>query len=127
MENNLLANNEIANIQESTEEKMFERYLLQTHRIKLQDYVQCGLVAPDIYLGDEIEKDIQSNTPNFLILSDGYIEELDESQILIELILTEDEKASLHLCEDVCYLQALCQLHVLKRCMHMIKHLFLIS
>ena len=103
MENNLLVNNEIANIQESTEKKMFERYLLQTHRIKLQDYVQCGLVAPDIYLGDEIEKDIQSNTPNCLILSDGYIEELDESQILIELILTEDEKASLHLCEDVCY------------------------
>ena len=104
MVNNLLVNNEIANIQERTEEKMFERYLLQTHRIKLQDYVQCGLVAPDIYLGDEIEKDIQSNTPNFLILSDGYIEELDESQILIELILTEDEKASLHICKDVCYL-----------------------
>lgn len=103
MENNLFANNEITNIQESTVEKMFERYLLQTHRIKLQDYVQCGLVAPDIYLGDEIEKDIQSNTPNFLILSKGYIEELDEFQILIELILTEDEKASLYICKDVCY------------------------
>lgn len=104
MENTLFINNEMANIKESTEEKMFERYLLQTHRIKLQDYVQCGLVAPDIYLGDEIEKDIQSNTPYCLILSDGYIEELDESQILIELILTEDEKASLHICKDVCYL-----------------------
>lgn len=103
MENNLLVNNEITNIQESTVEKIFERYLLQTHRIKLQDYVQCGLVAPDIYLGDEIEKDIQSNTPNFLLLSEGYIEELDEFQILIELILTEDEKASLHICKDVCY------------------------
>lgn len=103
MENNLFVNNETANIQEGTVEKIFERYLLQIHRIKLQDYVQCGLVAPDIYLGDEIEKDIQSNTPNFLIFSDGYIEELDESQILIELILTEDEKASLHLCKDVCY------------------------
>lgn len=103
MENTLFVNNEITKIQEGTVEKIFERYLLQIHRIKLQDYIQCGLVAPDIYLGDEIEKDIQSNTPNCLIFSDGYIEELDESQILIDLILTEDEKASLHICEDVCY------------------------
>lgn len=103
MKNTLFENNEISNIQESTVEKKFERYLLQVHRIKLQDYVQCGLITPDVYLGDEVEKDIQSNASHFLLFSEGYVEELDKDQILIDLIFTEEEKASLHLCGDICY------------------------
>ena len=64
------------------------KFLLQIHRIKLQDYIQGALIAQDRYLGDEIEKDIQSINPDYLVLSDGYIGELDEYQILLELILT---------------------------------------
>ena len=68
------------------------KFLLQIHRIKLQDYIQCGLIVADKYLGDEIEKDIQSINPDYLVLSNGYIDDLDEYQILLELILTADEK-----------------------------------
>ena len=32
------------------------KFLLQIHRIKLQDYIQGALIASDKYLGDEIEK-----------------------------------------------------------------------
>jgi len=80
-----------------------KQYLLQVHRIKLQDYIKCGLIAPDIYLSDEIESDIQSKNKNFLVVSDGYIAKLDEYQILIELILTDEEIHRLHRSESVCY------------------------
>jgi hypothetical protein len=56
----------------ATTEKV-EKYLLQIHRIKLIDYINCGLVLPDVYLGEDIEKDVQSKNKNFLVLSDGYI------------------------------------------------------
>jgi hypothetical protein len=79
------------------------KFLLQIHRIKLQDYIQSALIAPDKYLGDEIEKDIQSKNEDFLALSDGYFEELDEYQILLELILTDEEKEKLIKVDDVYY------------------------
>jgi hypothetical protein len=80
-----------------------KKYLLQIHRIKLIDYINCGLVLPDVYLGEETEKDVQSKNKNFLILSDGYIKELDEYQILLELILTDDEKVKLYNVNDIHY------------------------
>jgi len=80
-----------------------ERYLLQIHRIKLIDYINCGLVLPDVYLGEDIENDVQSKNKNFLVLSDGYIKELDEYQILLELILTDDEKDKLHNVNGIYY------------------------
>ena len=99
MENSLL------NFEEKTvNDEKGKIYLLQIHRIKLIDYVNCGLVLPDVYLGEEIEKDIQSKNKNFLLLSDGYIKELDEYQILLELILTNDEQDKLHAVDDVYYL-----------------------
>ena len=78
--------------------------LLQIHRIKLQDYIQSALIAPDKYLGDEVEKDIQSKNPDFLVLSDGYFKELDEHQILLELILTDEEKEKLIKVDDIYYM-----------------------
>lgn len=80
-----------------------EKIILQIHRIKLQDYVQSALIAPDCYLGDEIEKDIQSKNPNFLVVSDGYLEELNQSQILLELILTEEENLVMYKVGEVSY------------------------
>lgn len=98
MENSLLNFDEKI----ATTEKV-EKYLLQIHRIKLIDYINCGLVLPDVYLGEDIEKDVQSKNKNFLVLSDGYIKELDEYQILLELILTDDEKDKLHNVNDIYY------------------------
>jgi hypothetical protein len=80
-----------------------KRYLLQIHRIKLQDYIKCGLIAPDKYLDENKEIDIQSKNPNFLIVSDGYIKKLDEYQILLELIITDEEKQYFKTIGDVNY------------------------
>lgn len=80
------------------------RFLLQIHRIKLQDYIQGALIAPDKYLSDEIEKDIQSKNKDFLVLSDAYVDELDEYQVLLELILTDEEKEKLIKIDDVYYM-----------------------
>ena len=80
------------------------KFLLQIHRIKLQDYIQSALIAPDKYLGDEIEKDIQSKNPDYLVLSDGYIDTLDEYQILLELILTDTEQKRLQKVDDIYYM-----------------------
>lgn len=80
-----------------------KRYLLQIHRIKLQDYIKCGLIVPDKYLDENKEIDIQSKNPNFLIVSDGYIKKLDEYQILLELIITDEEKQYFKTIGDVNY------------------------
>lgn len=99
METNLLIN-----IEENKNVKTFEKYLLQINRIKLIDYIEQGLITPDRYLSDECEKDIQSKNNNFLVLSDGYLQILNEEQILIELALTSDEIQELHIENDICYL-----------------------
>ena len=78
-------------------------YLLQINRIKLQDYIKCGLIVPDKYLDENKETDIQSKNPNFLVVSDGYVKKLDEYQILLELIITDDEKEKLHKVDDIYY------------------------
>lgn len=78
-------------------------YLLQINRIKLQDYIQRGLIVADKYLDENKETDIQSKNPNFLVVSDGYIKEIDEYQILLELIFTDDEKKEFEIVDDVCY------------------------
>lgn len=78
-----------------------KRWLLQAHRIKLQDYIMQGIITPDRYMHDQKEYDIQTKNPDFLILSKGYLAPLDETQVLIELILTEEEQASLIIYNDV--------------------------
>lgn len=80
---------------------MENKFLLQINRIKLQDYVQHGIIAPDKYLGDELQKDIQSRNSDFLVMSSGYFEELSVQEILLELILTPDEiNNKLHIIDD---------------------------
>lgn len=96
--------NKNPNLFDTNEEpKVSKRYLIQIHRIKLQDYIQHALIAPDSYFDDEIEKDIQSKNPNFLVVSDGYLQDLDEHQILVELILTDEEIVKLHRVGEVGY------------------------
>lgn len=90
-------------MQSTNEHKEVEQYLLQINRIKLKDYLNCGLVLPDRYL-ENCETDIQSKNKNFLLLSDGYIGKLDEKQILMELILTDEEKSKLYQSDDMYYL-----------------------
>ena len=86
-----------------TMQEQTDRFLLQINRAKLPDYVACGIIAPDKYLDDEIEHDIQSKNPNILIFSSGYIDTLDDKQILIEIIFTESEKERLQHVGDIYY------------------------
>jgi len=79
------------------------KYLLQINRIKMQDYVQRGLIVADRYLSDECENDIQSKNTDYLFVSDGYIPKLNEQQILLELIFTEKEKEQLIQVDELCY------------------------
>ena len=85
------------------ETNISKKYLLQLHRIKLQDYIKCGLIVSDKYLDENKERDTQSKNPNFLVVSDGYIKKLDEYQILLELIITDDEKEKLLKVDDIYY------------------------
>ncbi len=94
---------------------MDERYLLQINRIKLQDYVQHGIIAPDKYLGDELERDIQTRNSDFLVMSSGYFEELNEQQLLVELILTQEELAQLHKINDCSFLSVLLPITRIKK------------
>jgi len=79
------------------------KYFLQIHRTKIQDYVECGLVMADKYLSDKCEKDLQSKNKNYLVVSEGYIEPLDEEQIFIELIFTDEEKTKLQKIQELYY------------------------
>lgn len=72
-----------------------EKFFIQIDKSKLGDYISKGLICPDKFLGNEIVKDTQSNNNNFLILSDGYFDKLDDRQLLLEIILTNKEKKPL--------------------------------
>ena len=80
-----------------------KKLYLQINKIKLQDYIAKGMIAPDIYLGDEIERDIQSKNKTHLALASSYIESIDQSQLLLEIILTDDEKEELKQVGDIYY------------------------
>ena len=69
--------------------------LIQVHKSKFRDYISKGLICSDKFLGEEIESDTQSKFKDFLLLSTGYLDELDEEQLLLEIILTNDEKENL--------------------------------
>ena len=74
---------------------MSAKYLIQIHKSKLEDYIAKAIIAPDRYFTNEIEIDTQSQNPNTLIVSDGYISTLNSNQILIALTLTPIEIDSL--------------------------------
>lgn len=89
---------------EKDEVSEIKQYLLQIDKIKLKDYLSWGLIVPDSYLRNDYEIDIQSKNKNYLVLSDGYIDHLDESLILIDVILTNDEIIKLQKVDDIFYL-----------------------
>lgn len=84
---NLLEMNNIDTLKKE-EEKLY----LQINRIKLQDYIARGMIVPDMYLGDEAERDIQSKNKSYLAFSNSYIKQIDESQLLLEIIFTDEEQ-----------------------------------
>ena len=90
--NTLLENDTDINNNQTDDAK---KYYIQVHMIKLQEYIMRALIIPDIYMGRDVEIDIQSKNKDKLLISHGYIENLDEYQVLIEVILTDEEKNKL--------------------------------
>jgi len=87
LENDTNINNNLA--------KEVENYYLQVHMIKLQEYIMRALIIPDMYMGKDVEIDIQSKNKDKLLITHGYVDNLDEYQVLIEVALTDKEKAKL--------------------------------
>jgi len=71
------------------------KFYMQIHRLNLVDYINKAIISPSKYILDRTEEDIQSKNEDFILLSDGYFEELNENQVLIEIVLTEEEVKSL--------------------------------
>ncbi len=69
-----------------------KKFYLQIPRTKLYDYAAQGLIVPDIYIIGEAEDNVASSNKNYLIFSNGYMRDLDEEEILLEIALTDDEK-----------------------------------
>jgi len=82
-------------VEEKVENQEIDNLLIQVHKSKFREYIARGLVCPDKVLGEEIESDTQSKFKDFLLLSTGYLDELDEEQLLLEIILTNNEKENL--------------------------------
>jgi len=81
--------------EEKIENQEVNNFLIQLHKSKFRDYISKGLICPDKFLGEEVEKDTQSKFKDFLLLSKGYLNELNEEQLLLEIILTDNEKEKL--------------------------------
>lgn len=82
---------------------MNTKHLLQIHKSKLRNYISKGIICPDIYLNDDVKQDTQSKNRDFLIISDGYIDILNNEQVLLELILTKSEKLLLQPQDAIIY------------------------
>jgi len=86
------------------EKENINNLLIQVHKSKFRDYISKGLICPDKFFGEEIEEDTQSKFKDFLLLSTGYIDTLDDEQLLLEIILTDSEKNELKEIKNSIYL-----------------------
>jgi len=86
---------------DNTQVEEAKNFYIQVHMIKLQEYIMRALITPDIYMGKDVEIDIQSKHKDKLLISHGFIENLDEYQVLIEIILTDAEKVKLIKLDDL--------------------------
>jgi len=91
-------------LQQLEEKENINNLLIQVHKSKFRDYISKGLICPDKFLGEEIEEDTQSKFKDFLLLSTGYIDKLDDKQLLLEIILTGSEKNVLKKIKNGIYL-----------------------
>jgi hypothetical protein len=70
---------------------------IQINRANLIDYFSSALIYPVNYEMRDLARsqrtrDAQSVLPNHLLISDGFVDKLSENQVLLEVILTEDDK-----------------------------------
>jgi len=79
-----------------------KKLYIQIHRSNLADYISKAIILPTKYIENRTEEDIQSKNEDFILLSDGYFDELTDNQVLLEIALTDDEIKSLETISLTC-------------------------
>jgi hypothetical protein len=86
-----------------------DTFFVQINKSNLLGYFACALIHPVNYETRELArsqrtKDIQHLAPDYLLISDGFSDNISEEQVLIELILTEFDKQNLEKINEKIYL-----------------------
>ena len=94
---------------ESIIEVSINQFIIQINKSNLLDYFGSALIYPVNYETRELArsqrtKDIQHFSPNHLLISDGFTDEPNEQQVLIEVALTDFDKQNLERLHEVVYL-----------------------
>lgn len=90
-------------------EVLINKFTIQINKSNLIDYFGSALIYPVNYETRELArsqrtKDIQHFSPNHLLISDGFTDEPNEQQVLIEVSLTDFDKQNLERLHEVVYL-----------------------
>ena len=90
-------------------EVLINKFTIQINKSNLLDYFGSALIYPVNYETRELArsqrtKDIQHFSLNHLLISDGFTDEPNEQQILIEVSLTEFDKQNLERLHETVYL-----------------------
>jgi hypothetical protein len=88
---------------------LINNFIIQINKSNLLDYFGSALIYPINYETRELArsqrtKDIQQFSPNHLLISDGFTDELTEQQVLIEVSLTDFDKQNLIKLHEKVYL-----------------------
>lgn len=88
---------------------LINKFTIQINKSNLLDYFGSALIYPVNYETRELArsqrtKDIQHFSPNHLLISDGFTDEPNEQQVLIEVSLTDFDKENLDKLHDTVYL-----------------------
>lgn len=89
---------------------IINKYFIQINKNNLLSYISSALIHPVNYEARDMarnqrQKDVQNSTPDYLLMTDGFADVRDKEQVLIEVILTESDKAQLKVLDDkVCLL-----------------------
>lgn len=76
-------------------------YLLQLQRENLAMYFASGVIYPAnlepsaVYRDENRKQDILSMFPDYLVLSKGIVDRIDDSEVLVEMVLAADEASNL--------------------------------
>jgi hypothetical protein len=88
---------------------LINKFTIQINKSNLLDYFGSALIYPVNYETRELArsqrtKDIQHFSPSHLLISDGFTDEPNEQQVLIEVSLTDFDKKNLDKLHDTVYL-----------------------
>jgi hypothetical protein len=86
-----------------------DTFFVQINKSNLLGYFACALIHPVNYETRELArsqrtKDIQHFAPDYLLISDGFSDNFNEEQVLLEVVLTDDDKQNLEKINEKIYL-----------------------